>query len=129
MITSNIQSAKFGTEYNKVHHHITMTLSGPSATSSPSHYNDDGALSEEVVEHTRNNEEEGGGGHDEAARPVLLPKVVPPALFRRRSTHVAFVAVAREPVHLHVAVLPPLVHSRDPADVHRSEERRVGKEC
>ena len=95
-----------------------MTLSGPSATSSPSHYNDDGALSEEVVEHTRNNEEEGGGGHDEVPRPVLLPKVVPSVLFRRRSTHVAFVAVAREPVHLHVAILPPLVHSWDPADIH-----------
>ena len=72
----------------------------------------------EEVEHTRNNEEEGGGGHDEVPRPVLLPKVVPPVLFRRRSTHVAFVAVAREPVHLHVAVLPPLVHSWDPTDVH-----------
>jgi hypothetical protein len=44
--------------------------------------------------------------------------VLPPVLFRRRSTHVAFVAVAREPVHLHVAVLPPLVHSWDPADIH-----------
>ena len=70
-----------------------MTLSGPSATSSPSHYNDDGALSDEV-EHTPNHEEEGGGGHDEAPRPVLLPKVVPPVLFRHRSTHVALVAVA-----------------------------------
>ena len=72
----------------------------------------------EEVEDTRNNEEEGGGGHDEVHRPVLLPKVVPPVLLRHRSTYVAFVAVAREPVHLHVAVLPPLVHSRDPADVH-----------
>ena len=53
----------------------------------------------EEVEHTRNNKEEGGGGHDEVRprpRPVLLPKVVPPVLFRHRSTHVAFVAVARE---------------------------------
>ena len=50
-----------------------MTLSGPSATSSPSHYNDDGALSEEV-EHTPNHEEQGGGDHDEVLpRPVLPP--------------------------------------------------------
>ena len=35
-----------------------MTLSGPSATSSPSHYNDDGALSDEV----EGAGEEGGRG-------------------------------------------------------------------
>ena len=85
------------------------SLSRPN-TSSLSHYTE--LDLGQQVKHEANHEKQGGGDDDEALpRPVLPPSVVPPVLFRHRSTHVAFVAVAREPVHLHVAVLPLLVHS------------------
>ena len=69
------------------------------------------------VEHTTYREEQQGGDHEDEA-PLLLPLVPPPLLFRHLSIVEALVVVAREVVHLLVAVFPLLVHTWIPTDVH-----------